>query len=171
MLAWTCLRLPATTWQRGFLLRQTGAARARGEEEDIDALAYRPGVTDVVGGEITEADYTHGVWHLVRCFEELCGKPASEKRGELRQRLYISLRTTPNEAVANFASQWRTLVAECIVEGIPVTPVESGWLFKERLALAETQRQLLETGEEPEFAAVEREVLRLFIGECTSRAL
>eukprot|EP00439_Symbiodinium_sp_Y106_P033676 s2110_g4.t1 len=140
-----------------FLLRQTGAARARGEEEDIDALAYRPGVTDVVGGEITEADYTHGVWHLVRCFEELCGKPASEKRGELRQRLYISLRATPNEAVANFASQWRTLVAECIVEGIPVTPVESGWLFKERLALAETQRQLLETGEEPEFAAVERE--------------
>ena len=112
-----------------FLLRQTGAARARGEEEDIDTLAHRPGEPDVVGGEITEADYTHGVWHLVCCFEELCGKTASEKTGELRQRLYVSLRRSPNEAVTNFASHWRTLVAECVAEGIAVTPVESGWLF------------------------------------------
>ncbi|CAE7525014.1 tenm3 [Symbiodinium sp. CCMP2592] len=147
-----------------FLLRQTGAARARGEEEDIDTLAHRPAVADVVGTEIQAADYTHGVWHLVRCFEELCGKTASEKRGELRQKLYVSLRRGPSEPVTNFASTWRTLVAECIAEGIPVTPVESGWLFKERLALTEMQRQLLETatGEEPEFAVVEREVLRLF---------
>ncbi|CAE7480196.1 unnamed protein product [Symbiodinium sp. CCMP2592] len=147
-----------------FLLRQTGAARARGEEEDIDTLAHRPAVADVVGTEIQAADYTHGVWHLVKCFEELCGKTASEKRGELRQKLYVSLRRGPSEPVTNFASTWRTLVAECIAEGIPVTPVESGWLFKERLALTEMQRQVVETatGEEPEFAVVEREVLRLF---------
>ena len=56
-----------------FLLRQTGATRARGEEFDLDELAYDPGVvSDGLHGEEVVArppDYKRGVRKLLDAFE------------------------------------------------------------------------------------------------------
>ncbi|CAE7294222.1 RE1 [Symbiodinium natans] len=151
-----------------FLLRQHGPARARGEEFAIEDLAYDPGESrEGVDGEqhwVREPDYKKGVRKLLDAFEELSGKTRSEKKHELRSKLYGGLKRKPGESVTQFAASYRTLQGELRTEGIVVQDTEYAWIFQQRLGLSEIQRQLLETtvGEEPSYNAVEKEALRLF---------
>ena len=97
-------------------------------------------------------------------FEELSGTTRTEKKHELRSKLYNSLRRRPGDSVTQFAANFRTLQAELKTEGVVVQDTDYAWIFQQRLGLSEIQRQLLETtvGEDPAYNEVEKEALRLF---------
>ena len=107
-----------------FLLHQTGATKARGEEFSLDELSYGPGVTsEGLDGEevvVRAPDYKIGVRKLLDAFAELSGKTCTEKKHELRSKLYCSLRRRPRESVTQFAANFRTLQGELKTEGIVV---------------------------------------------------
>lgn len=93
------------------------------------------------------------------------GKTLTDKKGELRERFYMSLKRSSNESVINFALRYRTLVSEMRAEGITLDDAESAWFYKQKLSLTEVQKQMLETtlGASTEsYAECEKESVRLF---------
>ncbi|CAL1154284.1 unnamed protein product [Cladocopium goreaui] len=126
-----------------WLLRQTGAVRARGEEFEPHELEYRKEVStiDSLTNEkvitVTEDPFSH---------------------------FYLELKRRPCERLSEFCTRFRTLVAEMKQEGIVLPDGELGWFLKSKLGLDPLRSQLLETalaGRES-YDAVEGEVLRLF---------
>ena len=136
-----------------WLLRQSGTVRARGEEFEPRELEYQRRVVFTDPGnrhevELTPEDPFSGLNKLLKSLEELNGKTALDKRGELRSSFYLDLQRKPNERLADFCTRF----------------TELGWFLKDKPGLENIRRQLLETalqGKET-YEDVEIEVLRLF---------
>jgi transposase InsO family protein len=152
-----------------FLLRQDGVARQRGEEFTPADLAYRPAETFVdpdTGDEVevSPPDYLAGLNKLLSAWESMTGQTALDKRGELRQTFYLDLQRRAGERVSEFATRFRSLVADLRAEGVQLHDNELGRWLKQKLGLDALRKQLLETalaGSE-DYALIETEVLRLF---------
>ena len=114
---------------------------------------------------LKEADYTIGIWKLIDAWETMVGKTVNDKKGELRERFYLSLKRSPQESIVAFSLRFRTQIAEMRAEGIQLNDEEAAWFYRQKLQLTEIQKQLLETalssaGES--YAEAEREAVRLF---------
>lgn len=152
-----------------FLLRQEGIARQRGEEFNPSDLQYKPaemGLDPDTGESIqlTEPDYLAGLNKLMAAWETMNGRTALDKRGELRQTFYMDLQRRPGERVTEFATRFRSLVADLRAEGVNLHDNELGWWLKQKLGLDALRKQLLDTalqGSE-DYNVIETEVLRLF---------
>ena len=152
-----------------FLLRQDGIARQRGEEFTPDQLVHQPAevLKDPQTGEdieVAPANYLAGIEKLMDAWEQMNGRTALDKRGELRQMFYVDLVRAPNERVSEFATRFRSLVADLRAEGVVIHDNELGWWLKQKLGLDAIRRQLLDTalaGSE-DYNVTEREILRLF---------
>ena len=152
-----------------WLIRQTGIVRQRGEEFEPEELAYKPAVfgTDPSDDSevlLEEEDLLFGIKKLMRAFEEMNGKSALDKRGELRNQFYLELARRPGERISEFCTRFRVMVGELKAEGVQLPSTELGWFLRTKLGLDPLREQLLETalaGKE-EYDTIEREVLRLF---------
>ena len=152
-----------------FLLRQEGIARQRGEEFNPSELQYKAaelGLDPETGESIqlTEPDYLAGLNKLMAAWETMNGRTALDKRGELRQTFYMDLQRRPGERVTEFATRFRSLVADLRAEGVQLHDNELGWWLKQKLGLDALRKQLLDTalqGSE-DYNVIETEVLRLF---------
>ena len=153
-----------------FAMKQRGSARLCALEFDPKDLEYQPEVKlpdgetgdDVV---IKAADYTCGVWKIIEAWENMVGRTTTDKRGELRDRFYTTLKRPPNESVTAFALRYRTLIAEMRAEGIVIDDKEAAWFYKTKLGLSEMQKQMLETtlgADSEDYSVCERESIRLF---------
>ena len=92
------------------------------------------------------------------------GQSILDKRGELRTQFYLNLMRKPSERVSDFASRFRTAVADLKAEGVKLPSPELGWFFRQKLGLDALRKQLLDTalqGKE-EYNEIEAECLRLF---------
>ena len=152
-----------------WLLRQTGAVRARGEEFEPSELEYKKAeiYRDPQSGEMVEvspADPLAGLTKLMVALEALNGKTALDRKGELRSAFYLDLRRKPGERLSEFCTRFRVLVSEMRQEGIQLPAGELGWFLKSKLGLDAIRTQLLETalGGKDDYNDVETEVLRLF---------
>lgn len=151
-----------------WLIRQTGIVRQRGEEFEPEELAYKPAVfgTDPSDDSevlLEEEDLLFGIKKLMRAFEEMNGKSALDKRGELRNQFYLELARRPGERISEFCTRFRVMVGELKAEGVQLPATELGWFLRTKLGLDPLREQLLETalaGKE-EYDTIEREVLRL----------
>ena len=152
-----------------WLLRQGGIVRQRGEEFEPQDLKYKPAVygRDPESGEEIELepeDCLFGLNKLLIALEGINGQTVLDKRGELRTAFYLNLQRKAGERVSEFATRFRTLVADLKSEGVALPTSELGWFFKDKLGLDPLRRQLLETalqGRE-EYNLIEAETLRLF---------
>lgn len=87
-----------------------------------------------------------------------------DKRGDLRNALYLELKRRPGERINEFCTRFRSAVADLKMEGVTLPSSELGWLLKQKLGLDAIRQQLLETalqGRES-YEETEVEVLRLF---------
>ena len=154
-----------------FLLRQEGIARQRGEEFLPEELTYtpQPMLTDPDTNEEfpdpdSAPDYLAGINRLMKAWEEMNGRTALDKRGELRQSFYMDLVRKPSERVSEFCTRFRSLVADLKGEGVIIADSELGWWLRQKIGLDPLRRQLLDTalqGSES-YATIESEILRLF---------
>eukprot|EP00439_Symbiodinium_sp_Y106_P055911 s2181_g7.t2 len=151
-----------------WLLRQGGVVRQRGEEFAPEDLVYQKEVrakdTDGVEIVVTKEDPFAGINKLLKALEGINGRSALDRKGELRNQFYLTLRRSPGERPADFLSRFRVLTAEMRSEGIDLPTGELGWFLREKLGLDPLRKQLLETalqGRE-KFEDVEAEALRLF---------
>eukprot|EP00435_Cladocopium_sp_Y103_P020437 s757_g5.t1 len=152
-----------------WLLRQSGVVRQRGEEftpKDLEAKKAIKAVDPESGTELVvqEADPLFGLNKLLDALEGINGKSELDKKGELREQFYNSLKRKPGERISEFCTRFRTLAADLRPEGIQLPAAEQGWFLREKLGLDGIRKQLLETalnGREG-YDDVEREVLRLF---------
>lgn len=121
-----------------WLLRQTGAVRARGEEFEPHELEYRKEVStiDSMTNEkvitVTE-DPLAGLNKLLKALESLCGKTELDRKGELRGHFYLELKRRPCERLSEFCTRFRTLVAEMKQEGILLPDGELGWFLNSEI--------------------------------------
>ena len=152
-----------------FLLRQEGIARQRGEEFSPSDLEYKPAEYGLdpethESIQLTQPDYLAGLDKLMAAWETMNGRTALDKRGELRQTFYMDLQRRPGERVTEFATRFRSLVADLRAEGVQLHDNELGWWLKQKLGLDALRKQLLDTalsGSE-DYNIIETEVLRLF---------
>ena len=153
-----------------FAMRQKGSARLRALEFDPKDLEYIPAETAVDPDtdetiEITPPKYDAGILKILEAYDEMVGRSVSDKKGELREKFYMSFARGNTESVSNFALRYRSLIGEMKAEGITVEDGEQAWFFKQKLRLTEVQKQMLKTtlGSEAEvYGACEREAVRLF---------
>ena len=154
-----------------FAMRQKGSAKLRALEFSPDELAYSPeeSIDDPDKPDekvvLKEADYTIGIWKLIDPWETMVGKTVNDKKGELREILYLSLKRSPQESIVAFSLRFRAQIAEMRAEGIQLNDEEAAWFYRQKLQLTEIQKQLLETalssaGER--YAEAKREAVRLF---------
>ena len=109
-------------------------------------------------------DYLAGINKLLKAWEDMNGRTALDKRGELRQSFYMDLARKPTERVSEFCTRFRSLVADLKGEGVTIADSELGWWLRQKLGLDPLRRQLLDTalqGSE-NYATIEGEILRLF---------
>ena len=151
-------------------LRQTGVVRARCEEFEPHELEAKQPVTatDPDSGEVVvieEGDAFAGLKKLLRWLEELNGKTALDRKGDLRAQFYQELKRQPHERINTFCARFRSLVGEMRREGIEIPEGELGWFLRERLGLDPIRKQLLETAlaGKDSYQDVEGECLRLCI--------
>lgn len=131
-----------------WLIRQSGVVRQRGEEFLPDELSHQPEVTaiDPQSGEsvvITAADPLAGINRLMQALEEMTGRSALDKRGELRGQFYNELHRRAGERISEFCTRFRVLVSELRAEGVALPNGELGWFLKEKLGLDPLRKQLL----------------------------
>ena len=152
-----------------WLLRQSGVVRQRGEEFDPADLTYQqevkmPNATTGDEEVIIPEDPLSGINKLLNALEEMTGRTALDKRGELRHVVYLELKRRGGERISEFTTRFRTLVSEMKSEGVVISDNELGWWLKHKLGLDALRSQLLETalGGSEDYGTIEREVLRLF---------
>ncbi|CAE7229821.1 pol [Symbiodinium sp. CCMP2592] len=128
-----------------WLLRQSGVVRQRGEEFAPEDLVYQKEVKakDPDGVEIvvTKEDAFAGIKKLMNALEGINGKSALDRKGELRNQFYLTLRRSPGERSADFLSRFRVLTAEMRAEGIDLPTGELGWFLREKLGLDPLRKQ------------------------------
>ena len=107
-----------------FAMRQKGSARLRALEFDPKDLEYKPAKKElnVETGmeEDIPAQYDYGIQRILSSWEEMVGRTALDRKGELRERFYMTLKRGPSESIPNFAMRFRTLVGEMKAEGVNV---------------------------------------------------
>ena len=108
-----------------FLLRQQGIARQRGEEFLPEELTFGPAprlvdpdTHEEIDDPDAEPDYLRGINKLMKAWEEMNGRTALDKRGELRQSFYMDLTRNATERVSEFCTRFRSLVADLKSEGV-----------------------------------------------------
>ena len=151
-------------------MKQTGSAKMRAPELTPDELAYKPAeeYTDPDTNEtivVIPAEYAAGVSKILDSWDEMVGRTINDRKGELRERFYLSTRRGHQESVVAFSLRYRTLVGEMRAEGITIDDAETAWLYKQKLGLNEMQKQMLEMtlGTSTEVNTdCEREAVRLF---------
>ena len=136
-----------------------------------DELAFvpPPKIVDPLTGEQLDdpdavPDYLVGVNKLLKAWEEMTGRTALDKRGELRQAFYMDLSRKAGERVSEFCTRYRSLVADLKGEGVIVGDAELGVWLRQKIGLDPLRKQLLETalqGSE-DYSVIEAEILRLF---------
>ena len=75
----------------------------------------------------------------------MSGLSVQDKCGELRNQFYLQLSQHAGERLADYASRFRTSVADLKAEGVVLPDGEIGWWFKENLGLDDLRRQLRDT--------------------------
>ena len=152
-----------------FAMRQKGSAKLRALEFDPKDLEFRPARTELNIETGVEEDipvqYDYGIQKILTAWEEMVGRTALDRKGELRERFYLTLKRGPTESIPNFAMRFRTLVGEMKAEGVHVDQSEQAWFFKQKLQLSEMQKQMLETtlgSDTDNYGVCEREAVRLF---------
>eukprot|EP00438_Fugacium_kawagutii_P022912 Skav224174 [mRNA] locus=scaffold2007:411362:424288:+ [translate_table: standard] len=134
-----------------FAMRQKGSARVRALGFGSKDLEFEPAISVADPNdpdttvEVSPAKYDVGVMKILDAWEDMVGRSVSDKKGELRERYYLSMRRGATESVANFALRYRTLIGEMKSEGITVDVAEQAWFYKQKLQLTEMQKQMLET--------------------------
>ena len=113
-------------------------AKLRALEFDPDDLKYALAVQveDPEGGEmvtLSEAIYDAGIQKILAAWDDMVGRSQTDRKGELRERFYVSLRRCHSESIPNFSMRYRTLVSEMKAEGITIDPAEQAWFFKQKL--------------------------------------
>ena len=106
-----------------WLLRQSGIMRQHGEEFDPDELQYRKAseLKDPETGETlvdVPEDLLLGLNKLLSALENMNGFRVLDKRGELRNQFYLQLSRRAGERVTDYASRFRTSVADLKAEGV-----------------------------------------------------
>ena len=153
-----------------FAMRQKGSAKLRALEFEPKELEYKPAVTQpdpATGDEavVSEAVYDAGIQKILDAWEDMVGRSHTDRKGELRERFYLTMKRGITESIPNFALRYRTLVAEMKAEGITIDAGEQAWFFKQKLQLTEMQKQMLETtlgANTEDYAECEKESIRLF---------
>ena len=153
-----------------FAMKQKGSAKLRALEFEPTELEYTPAeeVEDPDTNEtvtITPAVYDAGIKKILAAWDDMVGRTVTDRKGELRERFYLSMKRNGGESVVAFALRYRTLVAEMRSEGITIDDSEVAWFYKQKMMLTEMQRQMLETslGSNTEsYADCEKESVRLF---------
>eukprot|EP00913_Durusdinium_trenchii_P033105 g30995.t1 len=147
-----------------WLLRQSGVVRQRGEEFDPADLTYQqevkmPNATTGDEEVIIPEDPLSGINKLLNALEEMTGRTALDKRGELRHVFYLELKRRGGERISEFTTRFRTLVSEMKSEGVVISDNELGWWLKHKLGLDALRSQLLETalGGSEDYGTIERE--------------
>ena len=150
-----------------FAMRQKGSAKLRALEFDPKQLEYKPARKELnIETGVEEdipAQYDYGIQRILSSWEEMVGRTALDRKGELRERFYMTLKRGPSESIPNFAMRFRTLAGEMKSEGVNADPSEQAWFFKQKLQLSEIQKQMLETtlGSDTDYGICEREAVRL----------
>ena len=150
-----------------FAMRQKGSAKLRALEFDPKQLEYKPARKELnIETGVEEdipAQYDYGIQRILASWEEMVGRTALDRKGELRERFYMTLKRGPSESIPNFAMRFRTLAGEMKSEGVNADPSEQAWFFKQKLQLSEIQKQMLETtlGSDTDYGICEREAVRL----------
>ena len=80
-------------------------------------------------------DYLAGINKLLKAWEDMNGRTALDKRGELRQSFYMDLARKPTERVSEFCTRFRSLVADLKGEGVTIADSELGWWLRQKLGL------------------------------------
>ena len=147
-------------------MRQKGAARLRALELEL-ACVPEAEVPDETTGDVAKvpAKYDFGIQRIMAACEEMVGRSATDRKGELRERYCLTLKRGNSESVTNFALRYRTLVAEMKAEGIQIDEGEQSWFYRQKLLLSKMQKQMLETtlGAATEnYMECEKESIRLF---------
>ena len=125
--------------------------KQRGEEfspADLEISQKLSNLTDPQTGEeflVQPADYLFGLNKLLDALEQINGQTTLDKRGELRTQFYLDLRRKPAERVSEYATRFRSLVADLKSEGVVLPSSELGWFFREKLGLDPLRKQLLDT--------------------------
>lgn len=153
-----------------FAMKQKGSAKLRALEFEPSELEYTPAeeAEDPDSHEmivITPAIYDTGIKKILAAWDDMVGRTVTDRKGELRERFYLSMKRNGGEFVVAFALRYRTLVAEMKSEGITIDDSEVAWFYKQKLVLTEMQRQMLETslGANTEsYVECEKESVRLF---------
>ena len=153
-----------------FAMKQKGSAKLRALEFEPSELEYTPAeeAEDPDSHEmivITPAVYDTGIKKILAAWDDMVGRTVTDRKGELRERFYLSMKRNGGESVVAFALRYRTLVAEMKSEGITIDDSEVAWFYKQKLVLTEMQRQMLETslGANTEsYVECEKESVRLF---------
>ena len=102
-------------------------------------------------------DLLFGLNNLMAALKTMNGQSMLDKQSELRTQFLCT-------SVADYASRFRTAVADLKAEGVVLPDGEVGWWFKEKLGLDSLRKQLLDTalqGSE-NYGTIESESLRLF---------
>ena len=90
-----------------FAMRQRGAAKLRALEFDPKDLSYTPeyAMPDAATGDTTTipAKYDTGIKKILAAWEDMVGRSVSDRKGELREPFYLSMRRGQAENVPNFA--------------------------------------------------------------------
>ncbi|CAK9001568.1 Ankyrin-3 [Durusdinium trenchii] len=144
-----------------WLLRQSGVVRQRGEEFDPADLTYQqevkmPNATTGDEEVIIPEDPLSGINKLLNALEEMTGRTALDKRGELRHVVYLELKRRGGERISEFTTRFRTLVSEMKSEGVVISDNELGWWFTSyRKPMGAKQAMVSEVDEQPEETADE----------------
>ena len=90
-----------------FAMKQTGSAKMRAPELTPDELAYKPAeeYTDPDTNEtivVIPADSAAGVSKILDSWDEMVGRTINDRKGELRERFYLSTRRGHQESVVAF---------------------------------------------------------------------
>ena len=76
--------------------------------------------------EVSPANCLAGIEKLMDAWEQMNGRTALDKRGELRQMFYVDLVRSRTGRVFEFATRFRSLVTDLRAEGVAVHGNELG---------------------------------------------
>jgi hypothetical protein len=94
-------------------MKQKGSARLRALEFMPEDLQFTPeeSIEDPDTHKkvvLTPANNTVGDWKLVGTWEQMVGRTETDKKGELRDKFYLSMKRSFAESFVQFALRYRT---------------------------------------------------------------
>ena len=94
-------------------MKQKGSARLRALELKLEDPQFTPeeSIEDPDTHEKvvpTQANNTVGDWKLVGAWEQMVGRTETDKKGELRDKFYLSMKRSFGESFVQFSLRYRT---------------------------------------------------------------